>query len=98
MPGERPLVSCIMPTRQRRAFVPAAIRQFLEQDYPERELLVIDDGGDPVRDLIPADDPRVRYVFLERRRTIGAKRNLACDLARGADRKSGGEGKGLAAV
>ena len=77
-----PLVSCIMPTADRRAFVPRAIAQFLAQDYPHRELIVLDDGAQPVRDLIP-DDPRVRYVREERRSPVGAKRNHACELAAG---------------
>jgi hypothetical protein len=80
--SRRPLVSCIMPTFDRRAYVPAAIRQFLAQDYPERELIVLDDGSDPVEDLIPADD-RIRYVRLGKRLTIGAKRNVGCEHARG---------------
>jgi len=50
----RPLVSCIMPTADRRVFVPQAIRYFLRQHYPNRELIIIDDGVDPVADLIPA--------------------------------------------
>lgn len=78
-----PLVSCIMPTADRRRFVPQAIRYFLRQDYPEKELIIIDDGQDCVRDLIP-EDARIRYVRLERRLTVGAKRNLACEQARGA--------------
>lgn len=77
-----PLVSCIMPTCDRRRFVGRAIRYFLEQDYPNRELVVVDDGVDCVADLIPAD-PRIRYIRLSERRTIGAKRNLACEQARG---------------
>lgn len=77
-----PLVSCIMPTCDRRPFVGRAIRYFLEQDYPNRELVVVDDGADSVADLIPAD-PRIRYVQLSERRTIGAKRNLACEQAQG---------------
>jgi hypothetical protein len=77
-----PLVSCIMPTCNRRQFVGRAIRYFLEQDYPNRELVVVDDGTDCVADLIP-DDPHIRYVRLVERRTIGAKRNLACEQARG---------------
>jgi hypothetical protein len=76
------LVSCIMPTYNRRAFVPIAIDRFLAQDYPERELIVLDDGSDPVGDLVPADD-RIRYVRLDRRLTIGAKRNVGCEMARG---------------
>ena len=78
----RPLVSCVMPTHNRRAFVPQAIGYFLRQDYPERELVVVDDGTDPVEDLIP-DDPRILYVRLPRRRSIGAKRNIGCEHATG---------------
>jgi hypothetical protein len=77
-----PLVSCIMPTCDRRRFVGRAIRYFLEQDYSNRELVVVDDGADCVADLIPAD-PQIRYIRLSERRTIGAKRNLACEQARG---------------
>lgn len=36
------LVSCIMPTYNRRAPVPRAIRYFLRQDYPKRELILLD--------------------------------------------------------
>jgi glycosyltransferase involved in cell wall biosynthesis len=73
-----------MPTADRRDFVPRAIRQFLRQDYPPAatELLVIDDGLDRVADLIPPD-PRIRYLALDEKRSIGAKRNLACAEARG---------------
>lgn len=77
-----PLVSCIMPTRDRRRFVAQAIRYFMRQDYPARELLVVDDGEDRVEDLVP-DDERVRYVSLSSRLSLGAKRNLACERARG---------------
>ncbi len=76
------LVSCIMPTTNRRGFVPRAIRLFLQQDYPHRELVILDDGDDPVEDLIPAD-PRIRYVYDGQAQTLGAKRNHACDQARG---------------
>jgi glycosyltransferase involved in cell wall biosynthesis/GT2 family glycosyltransferase len=79
---ERPLVSCVMPTANRRTFIPQAIQYFLRQDYPNRELIVLDDGEDAVDDLIP-DDPRIRYLRLPRRYSIGAKRNLACEEARG---------------
>jgi predicted O-methyltransferase YrrM len=78
----RPLISCIMPTADRRRFVPHAIRHFLAQEYPERELVIVDDGKDPVEDLVPSDT-RVRYIRLDSRRSIGAKRNIACAAARG---------------
>ncbi|MFP5261567.1 MAG: glycosyltransferase [Blastocatellia bacterium] len=77
-----PLVSCIMPTYNRRSFIPQSIRCFLRQDYCNTELVVVDDGTDPILDCIP-QDPRIRYIRLDQRLKIGAKRNLACSSARG---------------
>lgn len=79
---EVPLVSCIMPTRNRRSFVPQSIWYFLRQDYPHKELIIIDDGEDSVADLIPADE-RIRYTRLDRSLPLGAKRNLGCDMSHG---------------
>lgn len=75
-------VSCLVPTRNRRAFLPRAIHRFLRQDYPAKELLIVDDGADAVADLIPADD-RIRYFRLPEGHSLGAKRNFACQQARG---------------
>jgi hypothetical protein len=75
-------VSCIMPTYNRRAFVSQSIRYFLRQDYPQCELIIMDDGEDPVHDLIPTH-PSIRYVRLSERQSIGEKRNKACELADG---------------
>lgn len=80
---DQPMVSCIMPTYNRRRYVPKAIHYFLRQDYANRELLILDDGDECVEDLVPSD-PRVRYYRLETRLILGAKRNLACELAHGA--------------
>jgi len=77
-----PLVSCLMPTRDRRHFAAQAIKYFQAQDYPNRELVIVDDGADPVGDLA-ADEGNIRYFRLARPRSIGAKRNLACEAARG---------------
>jgi glycosyltransferase involved in cell wall biosynthesis len=75
-----PLISCIMPTRDRTSFVAQAVRYFQRQDYPNRELIVVEDGGD--QPAAPADG-RIRYLRPSRRLSIGAKRNLACRAARG---------------
>jgi glycosyltransferase involved in cell wall biosynthesis len=75
-------VSCIMPTYNRREFVPHAIRYFLRQDYEPRELIIIDDGTDPVEDLVPPDG-RIRYYRLNKKITLGAKLNMACQYAKG---------------
>ncbi|MGA7201112.1 MAG: glycosyltransferase [Candidatus Cybelea sp.] len=75
-------VSCIMPTANRRRFIPATIEMFLAQDYSNKELVVVDDGSDRVENIVP-NHPRIRYIGLERRLPLGAKRNLACEAARG---------------
>jgi glycosyltransferase involved in cell wall biosynthesis len=77
-----PLVTCIMPTGDRRPFIPLALEHFRRQDYPHKELIVVDDGGDPVGDLLEGE-PDVRYVRLSTRTSIGGKRNLACRQPRG---------------
>ncbi|HEV2801613.1 MAG TPA: glycosyltransferase [Pyrinomonadaceae bacterium] len=83
MPTETlPLVTCIMPTADRPQFVAQAIRYFLRQDYAAKELIIVDDGRAPVGALVPADE-RVRYLRLEAKLPVGAKRNLACEAARG---------------
>lgn len=70
----RPLVSCVMPTADRARFVPGAIRNFLEQTYEPKELIVIDDGNVRVDTF---HHPQIRWFHVEPRQTIGAKRNLA---------------------
>ncbi|MEA3007672.1 MAG: hypothetical protein QOI94_2941, partial [Acidobacteriaceae bacterium] len=71
-----------MPTYNRRQFIPHAIEYFLNQDYENGELIILDDGTDAINDLVPADD-RLLYVRLDRKMTLGAKLNLACQYARG---------------
>jgi glycosyltransferase involved in cell wall biosynthesis len=79
---EQPLVSCIMPTYNRPGFVREAVRCFLRQDYPNLELVIVDDGTDPVAHVLP-DDPRLRQIRLSEKKNVGAKRNIACASARG---------------
>lgn len=79
---QQPFVSCIMPTYNRRQFVPHAIRYFLRQDYENKELIIIDDGTDKVSDLVP-DIDFIRYFRIDKKITLGAKLNLACEYARG---------------
>ncbi len=77
-----PLVSCIMPTRNRREFVKQSLAYFQRQTFKDTELIVLDDGEDSVADLCTID-ARIRYI----RSTpvcIGTARNLACEAARGS--------------
>jgi glycosyltransferase involved in cell wall biosynthesis len=55
-----------------------AIKFFLRQDYANKELIIIDDGSDPVADLIPVDR-RVKYIYRKEKSSLGAKRNAAIE-------------------
>jgi len=81
-PEACPLVSCIMPTADRIDFAIWAVQRFLRQDYPARELVIIDDGQEPVADRLPSD-PRIRVLRRAPRLSVGAKRNLGAEHARG---------------
>ena len=83
MSNSLPLVSCIMPTANREKFIPHAIRYFQRQDYPNMELVILDDGADTVARLLP-DDKRINHIRLEQKLpTVGYKRNYACNEAKG---------------
>jgi hypothetical protein len=77
-----PFVSCVMATYDRPHLVPQAVASLLRQTHPAIELVVVDDSPHSLAPLLP-DDERVRHIRLDRRRTIGAKRNLGCEAARG---------------
>jgi glycosyltransferase involved in cell wall biosynthesis len=77
-----PLVSCIMPTRDRRALVGQALRYFQRQDYPAKELIVVDDGQDNVRDVVAAT-AETRYLRVAAHTSIGQKRQIAIAASSG---------------
>lgn len=76
-----PLVSAIMPTCNRRRYLPQAITCFLRQTYSPLELIVVDDG-ESIEDLIPSRG-EIRYFFLQNKLCLGRKLNYCCSLARG---------------
>lgn len=80
--GADPLVSCIMPTADRPRHVARAVEYFGRQDHPRRELVVVDDGDVSVERLV-AGVPGGRYLRVAPGLSLGAKRNLACERARG---------------
>jgi glycosyltransferase involved in cell wall biosynthesis len=77
-----PLVSCVMPTADRADFALQAVRYFQRQDRFERELIIVDNGVDDLAARLP-NDPRILYLRAPRGVSIGTKRNLACERARG---------------
>lgn len=75
------LISAIMPTADRAAYIPLALDCFLRQTWQEKELVVIDDGAQNIAPLF-AGLPRVHY-FRFSKRTLGEKRNIGVSLALG---------------
>lgn len=62
-PERYPLVSILMPTLNRRHWLPRALQSVLDQSYPHFEVIVVNDGGESVEDIIKRfDDERLIYV------------------------------------
>jgi Anp1/Glycosyl transferase family 2/Glycosyltransferase sugar-binding region containing DXD motif len=82
-----PLVSCLMVTRNRSALAVCAVKGFLAQSYPVRELVILDDGSDRelAQFLQALADPRIRYLHLpDGGSSLGALRNQAVAMSRGS--------------
>lgn len=76
------LVSAIMPTRGRPQFAARAVECFLAQTWPEKQLVIVDDGDCRSFARIPEHED-IQYNLMTRHLTIGAKRNIACSRAAG---------------
>jgi glycosyltransferase involved in cell wall biosynthesis len=81
-PEAAELISCIMVTRDRPAFVRQALRCFARQTHSNAELIVIDDGAEPVAALCEGA-AHVRYIHTGRAVSTGAKLNIGIECARG---------------
>ena len=68
-------VSVVIPTYNRADFVCEAIASVLRQDYPDMELIVVDDGScDGTAAVVSGFGPAVRYLWQENR-GVSAARN-----------------------
>lgn len=80
---QMPAVSVILTTRDRPRFLNIALRCYAHQSYPNRELIVVDDGAD-----FPVSETDVqavggRLLRVPEGTTIGAKLNAGAEVARG---------------
>jgi glycosyltransferase involved in cell wall biosynthesis len=75
---EHPLVSIIIPTRNRPDLLRDALESVTRQTYPRWEIVVVNDGGEPIEPLVPA-------TVIEHRTSKGpaAARNAAIAAAKG---------------
>lgn len=80
-----PLVSVIMPMRDRASVVGDAVRSVLEQSYEKFELLVVDDGSqdDSASVVRTFGDSRIRVMESYKSTGVSATRNRGLEVARG---------------
>jgi len=73
----------VIPTYNRLSVLPRAIDSVLAQDEPDFELIVVDDSTDETpKWLASLTDPRIKVIRPERRRGVGAARNVGIAAAR----------------
>jgi len=82
--AREPLVSVVIPTRDRAAILPRAIESVLAQSYSNWETLVCEDGDSEEVALVvdSFDDPRVRHLPAAPA-GVGTARNRGIDAAAG---------------
>ena len=82
---DAPLVTAVIPTRDRPALVIRAVDSALNQTYPRMEVVVVVDGPDErtYAQLAAISDPRLRIIELPRRVGGCAARNQGMQAARG---------------
>ncbi len=81
-----PRVSCLMVTANRMRLAERAVNCFKNQTYPNKELVVIDDGKEDYSPLFQGIEPRdITYVRIPRtsKLVLGTLRNIALEYAQG---------------
>lgn len=78
-------VSVVIPSHNRAALLPRAIRSALEQTQPPLEIIVVDDGStdDTERVLAEMEVPNLRYLKQSSSTGAAAARNRGIEEARG---------------
>lgn len=66
-----PLASVITRTKNRPRFVQDALESIALQEYPNREVMLVNDGGEDISSIIKRFEKRVRIKYLFSREPIG---------------------------
>lgn len=79
-----PLISVIIPTYNRRIFLPYAISSVLNQTYSNYEIIIVNDNGKDVRDIIYSfNSNKITYISNTRNSGPAYSRNIAINNAKG---------------
>jgi glycosyltransferase involved in cell wall biosynthesis len=81
--AKRPLVSVVLTTRDRPRLLPIALACFEHQTYPNRELIVVDDGLDYPADVSSVHAAEVRVISVRPGTPLGIKLNHGVHASRG---------------
>jgi glycosyltransferase involved in cell wall biosynthesis len=77
--SNRPFLSVVTPTYNRSKCFAAALDCYLAQTYPldRREWIILDDGNEPLDEILGRAPVGaiIKYIKVDERMTIGAKRN-----------------------
>lgn len=82
----QPLVSVIMPTKDRPLFLADALRSLTQQRYTNWQAIVVNDGGCDVEGIVRSFDPqgdKIHYIALPDSRGHAGARNVALEFAQG---------------
>ena len=79
-----PLVSVLMGTYNRRRYLPVALSSILHQDYNNFEIILVNDGGEDISDIVESlNDPRITFINRKENRGFAATLNETVPYARG---------------
>lgn len=85
--GPLPKISCLLVTAAGRFdYFRRSVRCYADQTYPNRELVVVNEGPREYQDQIAAhlaDRGDVRLIFIDGKYTLGSLRNISVALCRG---------------
>lgn len=81
--SRRPFVSVIIPSYNNGGFLRECLASFGDQNYPNYEVLLVDNGSTDATAQLCAEFPEVRYLFFDRFKSSYAARNWGARHARG---------------
>ncbi|MHB8931596.1 MAG: glycosyltransferase family 2 protein, partial [Melioribacteraceae bacterium] len=82
--AKEPLISVIVPTYNRKDSLAEAIQSILHQTISYYEIVVVNDAGEDVVDVIKAfDDPRIKYYSHQTNKGLAATRNTGLKNSKG---------------
>ena len=82
--GHRTRMSVVVPTCNRRDLLRQCLTAVAAQDYPDYEVIVVDDGStDGTGEMVQCEFPQVRYVRQEPNQGPAAARNRGIEVATG---------------